>query len=374
MRVGVNALLLSGRAGYRQSGVSRYVERLLRALPEALPDGELVVYAGRDVVPPSPALARSWRRAGWPVEHPAARIAWEQAALPVAARRAGLDLFHGTVNVVPRLLPCPSVVTIHDLAFLRWPEQVPARRYRYLSSAVRAAVRRAARVIAVSQSTKADIVALLDVDPDRITVTYLGVDERFRPVKGADLAAFLAEQGIVRPFALFVGNLEPRKNLPTLLRAFARIASEVPHELVLIGAEGWLTEEMHATLDGLGLGNRVRLAGFVEDADLPAWYSAADLFVYPSLYEGFGLPALEAMACGTPVVTSNLSALPEVVGDAALTVDPSDVEALAGAMRKVLADPTLGAGLAGLGRQRAAAFTWQRTAAATAAVYREVAS
>lgn len=185
--------------------------------------------------------------------------------------------------------------------------------------------------------------------------------------------AFLHRQGLVRPYVLAVGNLEPRKNLPGLLRAFARLAPEVPHDLVLVGAEGWLTGEIHATLDELRLGGRVRMTGFVEDADLPAWYGAADLFVYPSLYEGFGLPVLEAMACGAPVVTSNVSSLPEVAGDAALLVDPSDVDSIAEEMRRGLTDAALALDLRRRGQLRAADFTWDRTAEQTVAVYREVA-
>jgi glycosyltransferase involved in cell wall biosynthesis len=373
VRIGVNALLLSEQRGYRRSGIGRYLDRVLTSLPGAIGDDELVVYAGHGVAPPHPGLAQNWRSAWVSADRAPVRIAWEHAALPLATRRDRLDVFHGTMNVLPRFLPCPSVVTIHDLAFLRWPEQVPARRYRYLSAAVKAATKQAARIIAVSESTKADLVELLAVDPARVSVTHLGVDDRFRLPSSEDRMAFLHRQGLVRPYVLAVGNLEPRKNLPGLLRAFARLAPEVPHDLVLVGAEGWLTGEIHATLDELRLGGRVRMTGFVEDADLPAWYGAADLFVYPSLYEGFGLPVLEAMACGAPVVTSNVSSLPEVAGDAALLVDPSDVDSIAEEMRRGLTDAALAFDLRRRGQLRAADFTWDRTAEQTVAVYREVA-
>jgi glycosyltransferase involved in cell wall biosynthesis len=373
VNVGINALLLSRQPGYRRSGIGRYLDRLLEALPAALDDDALVVYAGRGVSPPDRVLARSWRSTPISVERPPMRVAWEQAALPFVARRDRLDVFHGTMNVLPRWLPCPGVVTIHDLAFLRWPEQVPVRRYRYLATAVRAAAKRAARVIAVSESTKRDVVELLGVDPARITVTYLGVDARFRPSSAAELAAFRERAHLHRPYVLAVGNLEPRKNLPALLRAFARLASEIPHQLVLVGAEGWLTGEIHMTVERLRLGDRVRMTGFVEDDELPAWYGGADLFVYPSLYEGFGLPVVEAMACGTPVVTANASSLPEVAGDAAVTVEPRDDDTIAAGMRRVLSDATLARALRGRGRERAESFTWERTAKQTVAVYREVA-
>jgi glycosyltransferase involved in cell wall biosynthesis len=373
VRIGINALLLSDRPGYRRSGVGRYLERLLGALPVALGDDELVAYAGRDVAPPHPSLTRSWRRAWVSTERPSLRIVWEHAALPVAARRDRLNVFHGTMGVLPRLLPCPAVVTVHDLAFLRWPDQVPARRYRYLSTAIKAATTRASRIIAVSERTKADIVELLAVDPSRITVTHLGVDARFRPPRTEERAAFCERQRLVRPFVLAVGNLEPRKNLPGLLRAFARLAPEIPHDLVLVGAEGWLTGEIYATLGELRLGERVRMTGFVDDDELPIWYGAADLFIYPSLYEGFGLPVVEAMACGTPVVASNVSSLPEIGGDAIVLVDPTDDAAIADGMRRVLTDAAVAGELRRRGRLRAARFTWEKTAERTVAVYREVA-
>ncbi len=265
------------------------------------------------------------------------------------------------------------MVTVHDLAYLRLPDRLPTGRRRYFAALTRASVRRASRVLAVSESTKRDIVELLGVPPEQIAVTPLAADRSFRPVTGEALEVFLGEQGIVRPFVLSVGTLEPRKNLPTLLRAFARIAAEMPHDLVLAGPEGWMTDEIHETRRRLDLGDRLRFTGYVDAEALPAWYSAADLFVYPSLYEGFGLPPLEAMACGTPVITSDVSSLPEVVGDAGLTVPPTDEMALAEAMRRVLGDPAIGADLRKRGLERAKRFSWEQTAALTMAAYRDAA-
>jgi glycosyltransferase involved in cell wall biosynthesis len=301
-----------------------------------------------------------------------ARAIWEQLALPALARRDRLEVLHGLVNVVPLAAPCPTVVTVHDLAFLRRPDLVPARRRRYFGAMLRAAVRRAARVIAVSEWTKGDVVELLGVAPERVAVTHLAADETFRPADAATLIAFRARQGLERPYVLFVGNLEPRKNVAGLLRAFALLITEVEHELVLVGGEGWMTEEISAALADPRLRDRVRRVGWVEPAALPLWYGAADLFVFPSFYEGFGLPPLESMACGTPVIAANVTALPEVVGDAALTVDPTDAEAMAGAMRRVLFDPALAADLRRRGLSRAEDFSWVATAAATVGVFREV--
>ena len=374
MRIGINAQLLSTEPGYRQSGVSRYIERLLVTLPLVMGDeDELIVVRSRPFDGPDPESspkARFRDRVRRAFERPGLRAGWEQTLLPAQAFRLGVDLLHGPVNVVPILATCPLVVTVHDLAYLRMPEVVPARRRQYFQAMTNVATRRADHVIAVSESTKADIVELLGVKPERITVTPLAADERFRPLPDAEVTAFRTGHGLARPFALYLGNLEPRKNLPTLLRAFDQIAPDVEHDLVIVGGEGWMTEEFHATLGSLRHRARVRVHGFAPVEDLPAWYNAADLFVFPSLYEGFGLPPLEAMACGTPVVTANTSSLPEVVGDAALTVAPSDTAALAAAMGRVMGEPDLAASLRAAGLARAATFTWERSAAGTIDAYR----
>jgi glycosyltransferase involved in cell wall biosynthesis len=373
LRVGVNALLLNQGAGYRQTGVSRYIDRLLRALPEAMDSDELRVYAGRGVEAPTGDKSGSWRNLPIPTSRPEIRILSEHLALPAFARRDHLDLVHGTVNVVPPGLPCPAVVTVHDLAFLRFPDQVTKKRFHYLSRMIRGSVKRATRVLAVSEGTKRDIVELLDVAPEKIAVIPLGVDERFRPLDKEALKTFRQQAGIEGPLALFVGTLEPRKNLPRLVEAFSMIADDVPHDLVVIGPEGWLTSEIHETSTRLLERGRLQFRGFVPDGQLPAWYSVCDLFAYPSLYEGFGLPVLEAMACGAPVLTSCVSALPEVVGDAALTVSPTDTQAIADEMKRLLTDSELRRDLQRRGIERSKAFTWARTAELTVEVYREAA-
>ncbi len=369
MRIGINGLLLSNEAGYRQSGIDRYLRGLLFALQDVLGDSdELIVFADRGAIDPNgtftlhPAPGYTGNRA--------LRVAWEQIGLPRAIARERLELFHGAAFALPSRLSVPGVVTIHDLAFLRWPEQVPKRRATYLSRAVGAATRQAERVIAVSEATRRDVIELLQVDPDRIDVTPLGVDPRFHRPSAEAIVEFREANELSRPFVLAVGTREPRKNLPTLIRAFARMKNEIPHELVHAGGAGWKPEELERAIAETQLGDRLRFVDYVPHEALPFWYSAADCFVMPSLYEGFGLPLLEAMACGAPCIAANRSSLPEVVGDAAYLCEP-DVESIANALATVLHDGEQRHQLRLAGPNRAKQFTWRRTAELTATCYRK---
>ena len=234
---------------------------------------------------------------------------------------------------------------------------------------LRHSVKRAGKVIVISSQTSQDAQELLDVDPGKIAITPLGVSPSLRPLTPVARTAFRERYNLDRPTILYLGTLEPRKNIPILLRAFDRIAEASGAQLVLGGAEGWLTEELHQTLESLRWRVRVRLTGFIPETDLSAWLSAADCFAFPSRYEGFGLPPLEAMACGTPVVSSTSSSLPEVLGDDALLVDPDDVEGLADALARVLGDEELGADLRQRGLTRAARYSWAETARLTRIAY-----
>ena len=373
MRVGVLGHLLSFAPGYRQAGVSRYIEFLLRALPAAAPDIEAVVFTGPQAGECGADFPTSlqWRRSRVPTGRPEVRILWEQVAGPVALRRAGVDLVHGPVNVMPLLDGLPGVVTVHDLAFRIYPEQYPRAKQRYLDLLTGLSVRRAARVITVSESTRRDVLRFYRVDPERVVTVPNGVDPSLAPVTDRErLAAFRKEHGLPDDFILFVGTLQPRKNLVGLLRAYARMGARVDAPLVVAGGKGWMYEPVFNEVRALGVEDRVIFAGYADPEDLALWYSAATVFVYPSLYEGFGLPVLEAMACGTPVITSDTSSLPEVAGDAALLVNPRDVDAMAAAIARLMGDPALRADLRERGLARARAFSWERTARETAAVYR----
>jgi len=225
-------------------------------------------------------------------------------------------------------------------------------------------------VLADSAATKEDLIALFGTPADKITVLYSGVDARFAPVRDRSiLDQVCVKYGITWPFILAVGTLQPRKNYARLIQAFAQLANDRPHQLIIAGGKGWMFNDIFTLVKSLGLENRVRFPGFVDDADLPALYSAADLFAYVSVYEGFGLPLLEAMACGTPVIGSNTSSLPEVIGAVGLQVDPRDVDAIANALKMMLTQSDLRARAMVAGIDRARLFTWVAAAQKLLAIY-----
>jgi alpha-1,3-rhamnosyl/mannosyltransferase len=281
-----------------------------------------------------------------------------------------VDVFHATnfllVHPVER---AKRVVTFHDLTAMLFPQWHPAKRLREMRVGLPVSAALADRIIAVSRATKDDVVRHLAVDPERVAVVPLAVDASFRPLAAADVDAALAPLGLVRgTYLLFLGTLEPRKNLPRLLDAAVRAGAEVG-PLVLAGADGWGTDELRPRIAELARQGRVRPLGYVAETLRPFLLSGARVFVYPSLYEGFGLPPLEAMACGTPVITSNVSALPETVGDAALLIDPLDVDALAASIRRLWEDEALRRELRARGLARARDFSWERTARLTLEAY-----
>jgi glycosyltransferase involved in cell wall biosynthesis len=379
-RIGIDAHLLSFAGSYRQAGVSRYIAELLRVFGgDADPTGryDYLAFVGPEPVP-SDFLPRDARgplrfvHSRIPTANPLARIAWEQAVGPFAAARARLDLFHGPVNALPLAAPGRGIVTIHDLAFLAHPEALGAARRRYLTLLTALSARRAARIIAVSAFTRDEIVRRLRVPASKIAVVHNAVDAAFKPLPAAEIARFKEAQRLPERVILCVGTLEPRKNLTGLLEAFARLAPESDAELVVVGGQGWLFDEALARVATLGLTGRVRFTGFVPEDDLPRWYNAATVFVYPSLYEGFGLPPLEALACGVPTVTSAGTVMAEIVGDAALLTDPRDPAAIAAAIARLLDDNPLRTTLRERGPRQAAPFTWAHAAAATCDVYDEI--
>jgi len=367
LHVGVNAHLLSLAQSYRSAGINWYIYNLLHHLPEVDSQIGYTVFLSERRFGGAPGLRLQVSRL--PTHRPPVRIVWEQALQPAAVRRAKVDLVHSPAFVGPVTSACPFVVTVHDLSFLFYPQGFRRLNRNYLQVFTRLSVRRARRVIAVSESTKRDLVQQYSLSPTRVDVVHNGVDDNFQPLPADQVAAFRGRIGLPDRFILFVGTLEPRKNVVRLVEAYARLPKQRP-PLMLVGGKGWFYDEVFARVEALHLSSEVHHAGHVRADDLPFWYNAATLFVYPSLYEGFGLPALEAMACGTAVVTSTTSSLPEVVGQAGLGVDPTDVEALAMAMERVLTDRDLRDQMCAAGLAQAQNFTWQRTAQGTVDSYR----
>ena len=365
--VGVNAHLLSLAEGYRSAGITSYIFHLLRHLPGVAEEMEYTVFLSEKRYSGGSGLHLQLSRL--PTNRPPVRILWEQTLLPWIARREGIDLLHNMAFVGPLASSCPFVVTVHDLSFVFFPHSFRSLRRSYLRVFARMSVRRARRVIAVSESTKNDLVQIYGISPAKIDVVHHGVDASFQPLPADQVASFRQQRGLPDRFILFVGTLEPRKNIVRLIEAYARLPKDrLP--LVLVGGKGWFYDEIFAKVEALGLTGDVRFAGFVPAEELPLWYNAADLFVYPSIYEGFGLPPLEAMACGTAVITSTASSLPEVVGEAGQLVDPTDTDALASAMAKMLTNQGLRHEMEAAGRVQAAGFSWESAARGTVDSYR----
>ena len=372
MRIGLNAHLLSERAGYRSAGIHGYISNLLRHLPSQAPAGwqfEAMAGAANTATFPGVQMAR----AIIDTESPLNRIFWEQTIQPFKLRR--YNLYHALAFVAPLVLTAPMVVTVYDLSFLRFPERLSAARRLYLRSMTALTCMRARRVLAISQSTAEDLTALLGVPADKVDVTPLGYDRAaFRPLQGAAIDHFRRKENLPQRFWLYIGTLEPRKNLLTLLRAYKQLPTAERLPLLLGGGLGWRGEAVLAAIERFNLGGSVKHLGYIPTADLPFWYNCAEAFLYPSVYEGFGLPLLEAMACGTPVVTSKVSSLPEVVGTAGKRLPPEAHETWTAALKELKSNADWRHAARTKGLERARQFSWARTAEMTLASYRKALS
>lgn len=373
-RVGLDAHLLSLTQSYRAAGINGYIFELLNRLPahaRGEPPLEFVAYL-REPAFRAPSGLRV-ERSRWDTANPWRRILWEQSAL--AAASGSLDLLHGMAFATPAAARCPTVVTVHDLSFLRFPQAFRRANRAYLSAFTKLSARRATRVIVGAESTRRDVIELCGAQPERVVTVPYGVTDAFTAAPPEEAATFRRRKGLPDEFILFLGTLEPRKNISRLIDAYATLRKrEAPRavpKLVIAGGKGWFYENLFAQVSQLGLGEHVLFTGYVPGDELVWWYRSALMFVFPSLFEGFGLPVLEALACGAPTITSNVSSLPEVAGNAALLIKPDDTESLVGAMKRLLDEPALRAALAQAGPQQAKQFPWSRTATETAAVYRD---
>ncbi len=366
MRIVIDAHMI----GSGETGNETYVSNLVRGLAaiEAHHDYTLLATA--------PALCQSLvnghnnfslRQVS---ANPFLRIPWQ---IPHQLRRNPADLLHVSY-IAPPLSPCPTVVSVHDIIYALMPEAFSPRDRLILSSLVPFSMRRAAKVLTLSESSRQDILARYRLAPDKVVAIHLAPADHFRPAPVAEVERTRQKYDTSQPFILAVGNLQKRKNLVRLVEAFmqAKRKHKLSHRLVLVGQQHWGYQAILASVREKNVTEQVVFTGYVPDEDLPALYSAADLFVYPSLYEGFGVPVLEAMACGTPVVTTNTSSLPEIAGEAASLVDPYDTQAIAEAIGMALLDDDLRQALRTKGLEQAGRFSWTETAKRTLRVYQDV--
>lgn len=368
MHIGLNAHLLSSQAGYRTAGIHGYIDGLLRHLSiEAPREWQFTAMVGREYRTEYPGVIME--RAQFNTELPSRRILWEQIVQPPLLRR--FDLYHALAFVSPLLLDRPSIVTVYDLSFIHYPERLSPARRLYLRLLTGLSCRRARRVIAISHSTARDLTATLGIPAERIDIAAPGYDPAFfRPLPNSMIEAFRQARGLPARFWLFVGTLEPRKNLPMLFQAYAALPARDRLPLIIGGGKGWDTDPIFAAVERLGLQKSVQFIGFVSAEDLRLWVNAAETFIYPSVFEGFGLPVLEAMACGTPTIVSRASSLPEVVGEAGLTVLPDDIPAWTAALMRAAGDSEWRRAAREQGVIEAARYSWGETARRTLESYR----
>jgi glycosyltransferase involved in cell wall biosynthesis len=365
-RIAISAPLLAPAGNYRSAGIHTYIQHSLQHLPEADPALRFTLFTAHPPVNLPSSIAV--QRPRWKTDRPALRILWEQFSLPIATRHA--DVLHATAFVAPIVQPCPTVITIYDVSFALFTQFFRGFNQTYLRLGTRWSARRARRIVAISECARYDVHRLYGVPLDRIDVAYPGVDEALKRADFDRVEAFRRAKNLPDKFLLYLGTLEPRKNLAMLARAFAQLKSACPDAvLVLAGGIGWLADDIFAAIEECGVKESVLLPGFVAEEEKALWYAAATAFVFPSLYEGFGMPPLEAMACGTPVITSDAAALPEAVGEAGVLLAPDDVNGWAAALKRVWLDEAYRAELADRGVRQAQQFTWQATSRQIAQAY-----
>lgn len=364
MHIGIDTRLTY----YRTGGISTYMRRLVMALQNIDTENEYTIFKSRKS---ATTITDKFNTASlWTPSHH--RI--ERIALSVELARFGLDVFHSPDFIPPWHGARKHVITVHDLTFLHYPQHLTSDARRYYNDQIEVAVRQADHILSDSMATKTDLIKMLKVPDEKITVHMLGVDERFHPLQDTTLQVQLQKHQLPKDYILFVGTFEPRKNILGLLQAYKLLIEEwadVP-PLVLVGRRGWLFDETMQRIQSLKLGNRVMWKENIEDDELPAIYNLATILVLPSFYEGFGFPALEAMACGTVPIVSNRSSLPEVVGDVGLLINPDDVHSIKEAIKKALTDTEWRIVNQEKGLARAKQFRWESTARIALNIYEAI--
>ncbi len=357
-----------------KTGIGKYTEKLARHIKDIDSSVNLFLYSNRDIISKEENVEIAC--AGGLLGRYNSSL-WFQLSLPFYLNKQSgnkIELFHGTMAMLPLAVRMPTVITIYDLVLEKFPETMYWKNWLSLKTLMRVSARKASKIIAISENTKKDIMEYFRIDEEKIRVIYLGVNSQFSPQPDPNGTDVLSKYNLTDGYILSVGTLEPRKNFHRLINAYKMVASsgQKTPKLVIIGGHGWGNEELGKLVRESGLDERVMLAGYVQDDDLPILYRQATAFVYPSLYEGFGLPPLEAMACGTPVITSNLSSIPEVVGDAAILIDPYNTAEIAQAIASVLKNEGLRDNLRTNGLVRSRLSNWDKTARETLSLYQEV--
>ena len=373
MRIGINASKIFDV----HTGVGRYTSNLCRSILKTGSKNDCYLYT-----PGRMGNVITNDIEGTPLGKPPAsiqnntlRILWEQMVLPIYSRKDKLDLFHYTDHALSLLFKkCPIIITVHDVAYLRLPNLLNISRKIYKKNILQISIKKADIIIADSYATKKDIIEYFGTREGKIRVIHLGVESRFRPINNVE--AFRLRNNLPPKIILNVGTLEPRKNVVSLIKAFKKLREKgfKDYKLVIAGEKGWLYEEIFREVGRSDLKQEILFLGVVRDEDLPMLYNCADLFVYPTLYEGFGLPPLEAMACGIPVIASNTSSLPEVIGDAGIMVDPTDIASLCENIYKVLKDKKLRYRMGSMGLERSKLFSWDKTVKEILEIYDELLS
>ncbi len=371
MRIGIDATALPPEP----VGAGNYIIQLVRALSSLNSEDEWVIFAqkhARDLIDLPTSDRLDWRII--PDQSPAHRLVWEQISLPALVFKSQVELLHSPHYTRPIRLPCASVVTFHDMTFFLYPHLHTRVKRLFFPGMIRISARRADALIAVSEQTRLDAIRILHLSQEKITTIPLGIHPDFHPIQDqTTLQACREKYRLPQTFILYVGLVEPRKNLPVLLKAYhLLLQKQSPPPLVIAGRMGWGAQEVLQHVKQLGLQDKVIFTGYVDAADLPLVYNLAQLFVYPSRYEGFGFPPLEAMACGTPTITSAVSAMPDHVGQAAVLVQPDNPQALHTAMLDLLTQPDYRKRLSQAGPQQVAKFTWAETARQTRVLYQKV--
>jgi glycosyltransferase involved in cell wall biosynthesis len=378
MHISIDAMPIGAKPW---TGISNYIFNLLRSLAEFDAKNDYAIYSMRhDFIDLGiendnfkrkrvPELFRFWHyRVSW--------LSWYYTAFPVQLLKDKPEVFLSPYSILPWYCPCPKVIVVYDLVPFIFSNfySVPVRFIFKMQTA--SAVKRADRIIAISKSTKNDLVKLLKADPNKISVVYPGFDnDNFKPTNDlGKVEEIKRKYKINGSYILYIGTLEPRKNVTRLIEAFGQLiqTGNIDHKLVITGKRGWLYDDIFKTVTRLGLERDVIFTGYAPYEDLPLLFNGADVFVYPSLYEGFGLPPLEAMACGTPVITSNISSLPEVVGDAAILVDPLSVDEIAKALYQVVSNKEVQEKMRQKGLERAKMFSWEKVAKETLEILEDV--